>query len=187
MTTAIVILAIIAICVISAIVMYNGLVSKKMNVSEAWSGIDVQLKRKGNVIPNLVDTIKMQTGYEGDLLEKLTKARTGITQGSNGERLANNDAIGGLFKNVYAVAENYPQLGANESFRKMMEQVSDCEDKITYARNRYNISVSVYNTAVKTFPSSIFAGIFGFKEEEFFEISQENRADFDNMRIKDID
>lgn len=187
MTALFIILGIVAILVIAAIVMYNGLVSKKMNVTEAWSGIDVQLKRKGNVIPNLVDTIKMQTNYEGDLLEKLTKARTGITQGTNGERLASNDAMGGLMKSVYAVAENYPQLGANDSFRKMMEQVADCEDKITYARNRYNISVSVYNTAVKTFPGNIFAGLFGFKAEEFFEISQENREDIDNMRIKDIE
>lgn len=181
-----IVIAIVVILVIAAISNYNGLVTKRMNVNEAWSGIDVQLKRKGNVIPNLIDTIKMQTNYEGELLEKLTKARTGITQGSNGERLANNDAMGGLIKSVYAVAENYPQLGANESFRKIMEQVADCEDKITYARNRYNISVSTYNTARETFPGNIFAGIFGFKAEEFFEISVENREDIDNMRIKDI-
>ncbi len=184
--TTLVVLAIVAVIVIFVVASYNGLVKKKMNVSEAWSGIDVQLKRKGNVIPNLIDTIKMQTNYEGDLLEKLTQARTGIIQGSNGERIKQNEAMGGLMKSVYAVAENYPQLGANESFREIMEQVADCEDKITYARNRYNICVTAYNTAVQTFPGMIFAGFFGFKTEEFFEIPQEQRDDIDNMRIKDI-
>ena len=186
MVIGLIILAVVVVLVIAVVSIYNGLVSKKMNVSEAWSGIDVQLKRKGNVIPNLIDTIRMQTDYEGDLLEKLTKARTGITQGSNEERLAQNDVMGGLMKSVYAVAENYPQLGANESFRKIMEQVSDCEDKITYARNRYNISVSDYNTARETFPGNIIAGMSGFKEIEFYEIAQESREEIDNMRIKDI-
>lgn len=183
MLTAIIIIGLLVIVSISY---YNSFTRKKLNVTEAWSGIDVQLKRKGNVIPNLIDTIKMQTSYEGDLLEKLTKARTGITEGNAQERMKNNDALGGILKNVYAVAENYPSLGANESFRKIMEQVSDCEDKITYARNRYNISVTDYNTAVQMFPGKLFAGIFGFKEEEFFEIKPELRDDIDNMRIKDI-
>ncbi|MBQ3054151.1 MAG: LemA family protein [Clostridia bacterium] len=165
---------------------YNSLIRKKMNVSESWSGIDVQLKRKANVIPNLIDVIKMQTDYEGDLLEKLTKARTGVMEGSNNERVKSNEEMNMLMKNVYAVAENYPQLGANDSFRKIMEQVSDCEDKITYARNRYNISVTDYNTAIKVFPGMIFAGLFGFKEEEFFEIDSQLRVDTDNLRIKDI-
>ena len=183
MTIALIIIAILAVISIS---FYNSFTRKKLNVTEAWSGIDVQLKRKGNVIPNLIDTIKMQTSYEGDLLEKLTKARTGIIEGNASERMKQNDELGGIFKSVYAVAENYPSLGANESFRKIMEQVSDCEDKITYARNRYNISVTDYNTAVKMFPGKLFAGIFGFKEEVFFEINQELREDIDNMRIKDI-
>ncbi len=184
--TLIIIGAVVLVLVLWIIGMYNGFVRKKMNVTESWSGIDVQLKRKGNVIPNLVDTIKMQTNYEGELLTKLTAARTGITAGSNEERMKNNEVMTGLVKDVYAVAENYPQLGANESFRNMMEQVSDCEDKITYARNRYNIAVTEYNTAREVFPGNIFASIFGFKEEKFFEIEETQRQDFDNMRIKDI-
>lgn len=186
MTIGLIILAIVVVLIIAVVSIYNGLVKKRMNVNEAWSGIDVQLKRKGNVIPNLIDTIRMQTEYEGDLLEKLTQARSGITQGSNEERLKQNDIMGGLMKSVYAVAENYPQLGANQSFKEIMSQVADCEDKITYARNRYNICVSDYNTARETFPGNIFAGMFGFKAEEFFEIAQESRDDIDNMRIKDI-
>ena len=182
----IVIAVVIVVLVLYVIASYNGLVKRKMNVTEAWSGIDVQLKRKANIIPNLIDTIRMQTDYEGDLLEKLTKARTGVAEGSHGDRIKSNEALGGLMKSVYAVAENYPQLGANESFRKIMENVTDCEDKITYARNRYNISVTDYNTAIQTFPGMIFAGIFGFKPEEFFEIQQQAREDIDNMRIKDI-
>ena len=183
MTVALIIIVVLAVISVS---FYNSFTRKKLNVTEAWSGIDVQLKRKGNIIPNLIDTIKMQTSYEGELLEKLTKARTGITEGNAQDRMKSNDELGGILKNVYAVAENYPSLGANESFRKIMEQVSDSEDKITYARNRYNISVTDYNTAIKMFPGKLFAGIFGFREEDFFEIGQQVRDDIDNMRIKDI-
>ncbi|MDP4119234.1 MAG: LemA family protein [Bacillota bacterium] len=180
-------LGIVLVLVIISIAVYNGLVRRKINVSEAWSGIDVQLKRKGNVLPNLIDTIKMQTNYEGDLLKKLTAARTGITTGSNEERMKVNDEVTKLMPSVYAVAENYPQLGANESFRKIMEQVADCEDKISYARNRYNIAVTTYNTAIKVFPGMVFASIFGFTSENFFEIEETSRRDIDNMRLKDID
>lgn len=178
--------AVVVVIVLWAIGVYNGLVRKKMYVGEAWSGIDVQLKRKGNVLPNLVDTLKMQTNYEGELLTKLTQARTGIVEGSNEERMKKSDEITKLMPSLYAVAENYPQLGANESFRKLMEEISDCEDKITYARNRYNVSVTTYNTAIVVFPSSILANLFGFHKEPFFDIPEEQRKDIDNMRIKDI-
>lgn len=180
------ILVIAAIVVIWGIATYNGLVRKKVYIREAWSGIDVQLKRKGNVIPNLVDALKMQTSYEGDLLVKLTQARTGMVNGSNSERIQASDAVTKLLPSLYAVAEAYPQLGANESFRKLMDEVRDCEDKITYARNRYNISVTTYNTAIRVFPSSLIASMLGYKEEEFYEIPAEQRTQIDDMRIKDI-
>ena len=178
--------AVAVILLIWIIAINNSLVRKKMYVGEAWSGIDIQLKRKANIIPNLVDTLKMQTDYESDLLTNLTKARTGITSGSNEERMKANDDISKMIPSVYAVAENYPVLGANESFRKLMTEVSDCEDKITYARNRYNISVTGFNTAIRIFPNSIFANMKGYKEEPFFEIPDNVRVETDNMRIKDL-
>lgn len=179
-------IGVLALLIIWGIAIYNGLVRKKVYVKEAWSGIDVQLKRKANVLPNLVDTLRMQTNYEGELLSKLTAARTGITSGSNGERMRASDEVTKLMPSLYAVAEAYPQLGANESFRKLMDEVRDCEDKITYARNRYNIAVTTFNTSIRVFPSSIIAGMMRLKEEEFYEIPAEQRADADNLRIKDI-
>ena len=181
-----VILGIVLVIVLWGIAAYNGLVRKKVYIGEAWSGIDVQLKRKANVLPNLVDTLKMQTNYEGELLTKLTQARTGIASGSNSERMKASDEVTKLIPSLYAVAEAYPQLGANESFRKLMDEVRDCEDKITYARNRYNISVTTYNTAVRVFPSAIIASMMGYKEEEFYEIPAEQRQQADDLRIKDI-
>ena len=172
--------------VIFIILIYNGLVRKRMYVKEAWGNIDVQLKRKGNVIPNLVDVIKMQTSYEGDLLVKLTSARTGIVDGSPKDRMNASDSVTKMLPNVYAVAENYPTLGVNETFKKLMEEVRDSEDKITYARNRYNVSVSVLNTALEIFPSSIIGSLFNFKKEDFFELDNSERQNADNMRIKDI-
>lgn len=180
------IIGIIAIIVIWAVSIYNGLIRKKVYIKETWSGIDVQLKRKGNVLPNLVDTLKMQTSYEGDLLVKLTQARTGMISGTNVERMQASDEVTKLIPSLYAVAENYPQLGANESFRKLMDEIRDCEDKITYARNRYNISVTSFNTAIKIFPSSIIAAMMGLKEEEFYELPAEQRSSIDDLRIKDI-
>jgi LemA protein len=181
------IIGIILVVIILFIVgIYNGLIRKRNYVRESWSNIDVQLKRKGNVLPNLVDVIKMQTTYEGDLLEKLTKARTGIVSGTPNERLAQSDSMQKMMPSIYAVAENYPVLGANESFRKLMEEIRDSEDKITYARQRYNVCVNDLNTSLQTFPSNIIASMFGFKAENFYEISQVQRDDYDNMRIKDI-
>ena len=186
MTIGIVIGIVLLLVVISVVAIYNGLVRKRMYVKESWSNIDVQLKRKGNVLPNLVDVIKMQTAYEGDLLEKLTKARTGIVSGAPEDRLNASDSINKMMPSIYAVAENYPVLGANESFRKLMEEIRDSEDKITYARQRYNVCVNDLNTSTHTFPSSIIAKMFNFKAENFYEIEQTQRDDYDSMRIKDI-
>lgn len=181
-----IIIGIIAILVIWFIVTYNSLIRKKVYIGEAWSSIDVQLKRKGNILPNLVDTIKMQTSYEGDLLEKLTAARSGLVNGTPQERMKESDMTSKLLGSFYAVAENYPQLGANESFRKMMTEISDCEDKIAYSRNRYNVAVTSFNTAITVFPGLLVARLFGMQGETFYEIPEQSREDFDNMRIKDM-
>jgi LemA protein len=186
MSATIVLIIIAVMFVLWIILIYNGLVRKRMYVKESWSNIDVQLKRKGNVLPNLVDVIKMQTTYEGELLEKLTKARTGIIDGTPKDRMDASDSINKMMPSIYAVAENYPSLGANESFRKLREEIRDSEDKITYARQRYNVTVNDLNTSLQVFPSNIIGKMFGFKAEEFFEIQETQRQDFDNMRIKDL-
>ena len=172
--------------VISIIVVYNGLIRKRQYVKESWSNIDVQLKRKGNVIPNLVDTIKMQSAYEGDLLERLTKARSGIVSGTPQERLEASDQLAKMIPNLYAVKESYPTLGANESFKNLMNEITDCEDKITYARQRYNICVNNLNVTVQTFPNNIVASLFNFRLEDYYELDQQQRTNYDELRVKNL-
>ncbi len=186
-TALIIIIVVLVVLVLAFISVYNGLLRKKIYVQESWSSIDVQLKRKANVLPNLVDTLKMQTDYEGTLLRDITDARSGITEGSNAERMkANDNLTNSLLPSINAVMENYPTLGASESFRQLMTEISDCENKIAYARNRYNISVTTFNTAIITFPGVIFAGMMKLTAFPFFAVTEEQRQDADDMRIKDI-
>ena len=179
-------IAVIAVLVIWFIATYNRLQRLKVYITEAWSGIDVQLKRKANILQNLVDVLKMQMKYEGDLLTNLTAARTGLVNGSNAERMQADNALNKMMPNIYAVAENYPQLASSASFVKVMTDIKDCEDKITFSRNRYNIAVAEFNMALVTIPSNIVAGMMRLEKAELFEISAQSRTDIDNMRIKDL-
>ncbi|MBR2344261.1 MAG: LemA family protein [Lentisphaeria bacterium] len=165
---------------------YNLFNRLKITITEAWSGIDVQLKRKANIIPNLVDTLKMQMDFESKLLADLTAARSGLTSSSRAEAIAANDKISALIPQIRATAENYPQLGTNASFLRLMEDIRDCEDKIAYARNRYNMSVARYNMEIVMFPGSIVASMGHFTAEQVFEISETARQDADNMRISNL-
>lgn len=158
----------------------------KVTISEAWSGIDVQLKRKANIIPNLVDTLKMQMDFESKVLTELTAARSGLTSGNRAEAIAASDKISSMLPSIRATAESYPALGTNQSFLKLMEDIRDCEDKITYARNRYNMTVARYNTDIVMIPASIVAGVMHLTAEEMFEISAQARDDADNMRISKL-
>lgn len=164
----------------------NGFRRLKVAIQEAWSGIDVQLKRKANIIPNLVDTLKMQMNFENSVLTELTAARSGLVSGNHAEAIAASDKISAMLPSIRATAENYPQLGTNQSFLKLMEDIRDCEDKITYARNRYNMTVAKYNTDIVMIPGSIVAGVMRLSAEEMFEISAQARDDADNMRISKL-
>lgn len=161
----------------------NGFRRLKVAIQEAWSGIDVQLKRKANIIPNLVDTLKMQMDFESKVLTELTAARSGLVSGNRAEAIAASDKISSMLPSIRATAESYPALGTNQSFLKLMEDIRDCEDKITYARNRYNMTVAKYNADIIMIPASIVAGFMHLTPEEMFEISAASREDADNMRI----
>ena len=165
---------------------YNRLKRLQISITEAWSGIDVQLKRKANILPNLVDTIRLQMKFEEDVLTKLTAARSGLTGGNREEAMAANDQVNHLMANIRATAEAYPELGTNASFRQMMGDIRDCEDKVTFARNRYNMTVSAYNQIIVSFPSSIVAGVSHCAPEKMFEIAAAAREDADNLRISGI-
>lgn len=158
----------------------------KIAIEESWAGIDVQLKRKANIIPNLVDTLKMQMNFEEKVLTELTAARTGLVSSDRAEAMAANDKISSLIPTIRATAESYPALGTNQSFLQLMSDVRDCEDKIAYARNRYNMTTARYNMDIVMVPGCIVASIMGLQKESLYEISNQQREDADNMRISQL-
>ena len=158
----------------------------KIAIEESWAGIDVQLKRKANIIPNLVDTLKMQMNFEEKVLSELTAARAGLVSANRAEAMEASDKVSSLIPSIRATAENYPQLGTNQSFLQLMSDIRDCEDKIAYARNRYNMTTARYNMEIVMIPASIVASQMGLQKEELYEISQTLRDDADNMRISKL-
>lgn len=179
--------ALIAIIIIAVIVLiiamvlwgtYNGLVRARIRVKEAWSGIDVQLKRRSSLIPNLVETVKGYAAHEKEVFENVAAARAGLmsAQGPAAAAQADNiltQALGRLF----AVAEAYPDLKANENFRELQRELTDTEDKVAYSRQFYNTNVSSYNQRIQVFPNVFIAGMFHFEPSEFFEAEEEARQD----------
>jgi LemA protein len=155
---------------------YNSLVTAKMRISEAWAQIDVQLKRRTDLIPNLVETVKGYAKHEKELLENVTKARSDLMRaGTSQEKAESNNVLSDTLKSLFAVAENYPNLKANENFLKLQDELTDTEDKIAYSRQFLNSNVLDYNTKIKTFPSNAVANMFQFKEAEFFEAEEADK------------
>ncbi len=155
---------------------YNALVTLKARIQEALSGIDVQLKRRADLIPNLVETVKGYAKHEKGVFENVTKARSALMKADGVQEKAEaNNMLTGALKSLFAVAEAYPDLKANTNFQDLQAQVADTEDKIAYSRQFYNSNVLEYNTKVQMFPSNLIANVFGFKIAEFFQASDEER------------
>lgn len=174
MSTLWIILIVIAVIIVAMIVMYNNLVRLRQRVKEAWSDIDVQLKRRYDLIPNLIETVKGYAAHERELLEKVTEARTQAMGASSPKEKADaENMLSGTLKTLFAVSENYPQLKANENFLELQRELSDTENKIQAARRFYNGNAMELNTKVDSFPTNIVANMFSFKQEEFFELEEE--------------
>ena len=156
--------------------LYNSLVTAKVRISEALSHIDVQLKRRTDLIPNLVETVKGYAKHEKTLFENITKARSSLMQakGPKDKATANN-MLTDTLKSLFAVAENYPTLKANENFAKLQEELTDTENKIAYSRQFYNSNVMDYNTKIALFPNSLVANMFNFRPFEFFQTAEEEK------------
>jgi len=155
---------------------YNGLVTIKTRIQEALSGIDVQLKRRADLIPNLVETVKGYAKHEKSVFENVTKARSSLmSAGSLTEKAEANDQLSGALKSLFAVAEAYPELKASTNFQDLQRQLGDTEDKVAYSRQFYNSNVLDYNTKILLFPSNIIAGMFGFTKSDFFAATEEER------------
>ena len=166
-------LGVIVLVVLAVIGIYNGLVRARNRVRNGYSQIDVQLKRRYDLIPNLVETVKGYASHEKDTLESVVKARqqcidvTGVKNQAQAESL-----LSGALKNIFALSEAYPDLKANQNFGQLQEELTSTENKISFARQHYNNVVENYNTKLQVFPAVMFAGLFGFKEEEFFELEE---------------
>ncbi|OGY29276.1 MAG: hypothetical protein A3F33_01305 [Candidatus Woykebacteria bacterium RIFCSPHIGHO2_12_FULL_43_10] len=157
---------------------YNGLITAHMRVKESWSGIDIQLKRRSDLIPNLVEVVKGYAKHEKEVFESVTKARASLISASSvHEQAEANNMLTGALKSLFAVAEAYPELKASENFKQLQDELSDTESKIAYARQFYNSNVMDYNTKIKVFPNLIFAGMLSFKVEEFFQASSEEKQE----------
>ena len=170
-----IILAIIVVAGFFLVAMYNRLVTLRQRVREAWSDIDVQLKRRYDLIPNLVETVKGYAAHEKGVFESVTQARANaIAAGATGspeQRAQAENVLTGALRSVFAVAEAYPQLQASQNFRDLQENLTATEDKIAFARRFYNGNVRDYNTGLQTFPTNILAGMFGFTVEQYFELA----------------
>ncbi len=167
-----VILIALVVIVFILIGMYNSLVRLKVQVDNAWADIDVQLKRRYDLIPNLVETVKGYAGHEKGTLEAVINARNrAMTATSPGEKAAAENMLSGTLKSLFALAEAYPQLRAIESFTSLQNSLSQIEDTVQNARRYYNAVVRDLNTKIQQFPTNIFAGMLGFKPREFFEVT----------------
>src|SRR5512137_2800735 len=176
MPLLIIILALIVLVLVIAIGIYNTLVVKRNRVKNGWSQIDVQLKRRIDLIPNLVETVKGYAAHEKAIFERIAEARSlAINAKGPAESARANNALTDTLKTLFAVAENYPNLKANENFAKLQEELSATENKISFARQFYNDVVMDYNNYIQMFPSNVFAGMFGFKESEFYNVPEAER------------
>lgn len=175
-TTIIIVAAIIGAIVLFVLYLYNSLISARLRVHEAFSQIDVQLKRRTDLIPNLIETVKGYAKHEKGVFEKVTELRSDLMHAKTPEKKAEvNNMLTDALKSIFAVAEAYPDLKASDNFKHLQEELSDTEDKIAYSRQFYNSNVLDYNTKLQVFPNVIFAKMLNFKPAEFFGATEEER------------
>ena len=169
-----IILGIVVIIAIILIIIYNSLVTLRQRVNNAWAQIEVQLQRRFDLIPNLVETVKGYMAHEQDTLTKVTNLRTSWSNATTVEEKANlGNELSNTLKTIMAVAENYPNLKADQSFNQLQNEISETEDKVAYSRQFYNDTVTMYNTKLETFPSNLVAGMFGFKPSTLFNVDND--------------
>lgn len=177
------IIIVVVVIVLWLIGVYNALIRLKNRTDEAWSDIDVQLKRRYDLIPNLVETVKAYATHEKELFENVTKARSQAMQATGPEAKGKaENMLSDTLKSLFAVAENYPQLRATENFAKLQDELSDTENKIQASRRFYNGNVRDFNTKVQIFPNNLVANMLKFKNREFFEI--ENEKEKENVKVE---
>ena len=188
MSTTLILLIIIALVIVYFIAVYNGFIAKVNHVKNAWSDIEVQLKRRFDLIPNLVNTVKGAANFESSTLEKVIEARNSamnaVSSGNKEEISKTENALSGTLKSLFALSENYPDLKATGNFNNLQNELTDTEDKIQSARRFYNNVVMELNTSVKSFPKNIIASIFNFKESEMFKLDENESTAKNPVEVK---
>src|SRR3989344_2963122 len=182
MNTSFIILLVVVVVALWFMGAFNILVRSRNRVKESWSDIDVQLKRRYDLIPNLVETVKGYASHESQVFERVTKARSAAMGASSiAEHGQSENMLSGALKSLFALSEAYPTLRASENFAKLQDELSDTENKIQAARRFYNTNVMTINTQIEQFPTNIVAGMFGFKKEQFFEL--DNAAQREPVKV----
>lgn len=172
-----IIIGIVVVLIVYSVIMFNNLVANSNRVKNAWSQIEVQLKRRFDLIPNLIETVKGAAGHEKGTLEAVVKARSSYMSANTPEQMMNaNKEMTSALGRLFAVAESYPDLKANSSFMNLQQELVHTEEKIGYARQFYNDTVMKYNNMVQMFPGNIFAGLYGYKERPFFETDESEKV-----------
>jgi LemA protein len=176
-TATLIVLAVVIVVLVVSVLIHNGLVRRRNQVDNAWSQIDVQLKRRYDLIPNLVETVKGHASHERGTLEAVTEARAqAISAQGPADQAAAENVLTGALKSLFAVAESYPDLRASQNFLELQQELSATEDRAAYARQYYNDAVLTYNNAVTTVPQNLFAAIFRFRTREYFQAGGEERG-----------
>ncbi len=179
-----ILIGIVVLVVLWVIAMYNGLIRLKNQTDEAWSDIDVQLKRRYDLIPNLINTVKGYAAHESSVFEKVTEARAAAMGAQTpDQKAAAENALAGTLKSLFAVAEAYPSLKANENFLRLQDELADTENKIQAARRFYNGNVRDFNTKLQAFPTNLFGSMLGFKARDFFGIEKGEERNVPNVQF----
>ena len=184
-TTTLIILAVIVVLVLWVIAIYNGLVSMRQRVNQAFADVDVQLRQRHDLIPNLVETVKGYAAHERGTLEEVVKARNAAVaaQGTPQQAAAEN-MLSGALRQLFALSEAYPDLKANANFQQLQAELTDIENKIAAARRFFNNAVQEYNTGIQRFPAALFAASFGFSQKEYFDLGEDRKAVTDAPQVK---
>ncbi len=177
MTILWIVLGVLAIIVLWVIMVYNGLIHLKVRCEEAWSDIDVQLKRRYDLIPNLIETVKGYASHEKELFTRVTEARAAaMSAGSVADKAAKENMLSDTLKSLFAVSENYPQLKTSDNFLQLQRELTDTEDKVAYSRRFYNGNVRDFNIKIQVFPNNLIAGMLHFEKKDLFEIAEAEKA-----------
>jgi LemA protein len=185
MSSTLVVLAVIVVLVIWAISVYNGLVSMRQRVNQAFADVDVQLKQRHDLVPNLVETVKGYAAHERGTLEEVVKARNAAVSAQGpAQQAAAENMLSGALRQLFALSEAYPDLKANTNFQQLQAELSDLENKIAASRRFFNNAVQEYNTGIQRFPAALFAASFGFTPKDYFDLGDDRKAVTEAPQVK---